>query len=135
VPDLVGDYRRGFRTPVVYFCAPSSKISGLQIIGETTNDLDAVQQIKNLNPELILMDVNLPTLHGIEAFRRISQLNPESKVYSLAKRPSADIVREVLNAGALGYVFKTKAASELPQAMEAVLGGHLYVSGGRDSRD
>jgi len=107
VPDLVGDYRRGFRTPVVYFCAPSSKISGLQIIGETTDDLDAVQQIKNLNPELILMDVNLPTLHGIEAFRRISQLNPESKVYSLAKRPSADIVREVLNAGALGYVFKT----------------------------
>lgn len=81
------------------------------------------------------MDVSLPTLHGIEAFRRIGQLNPESKVYSLAKRPSADIVREVLNAGALGYVLKTYPASELPQAMEAVLGGRLCVSSGIDRRD
>jgi DNA-binding NarL/FixJ family response regulator len=80
--------------------------------------------------ELILLDIGLPTLNGIPAARRICKLAPESKIVFLTQESSADVVQEALNLGARGYVLKTRAAIDLLAAVDAVLEGRRFVSGG-----
>jgi hypothetical protein len=89
-----------------------------------------VQKAEELNPDLILLDIGLPTLNGIEAARRIRKLVPKAKILFLSQESSADIVKEVLNLGARGYVVKTQAGSELLAAVEAVLHDKQFVSKG-----
>src|SRR5207247_1179587 len=92
----------------------------LQVIGRVSDGLEAVQKAEKLQPDLILLDIGLPTLSGIEAARRIRKLSPESKIIFLTQESSADLVREALSLGAKGYVVKAKAGSELLIAIEAV---------------
>jgi DNA-binding NarL/FixJ family response regulator len=75
------------------------------------------------------MDIGLPGLNGIDAARKILQLTPESKILFLTQETSADLMREVLNAGAHGYVLKSQAGGELLVAIEAVLQGKRFISG------
>jgi len=99
-----------------------------QVIGEVSDGLEAVQQVEELQPDLILLDVGLPSLNGIEAARRIRKLSPKSKVLFVSQESSSDVVQEALRLGALGYVAKTRAGIDLLAAVEAVSQGRQFVS-------
>jgi DNA-binding NarL/FixJ family response regulator len=101
-----------------------------QVIGEVADGLEAVRKAEELKPDLILLDIGLPTLNGIEAARQIRSLAPESKIIFLTQESSADVVQEALVLGAWGYVVKTMAALHLLAAVDAVLEGRQFVSGG-----
>jgi DNA-binding NarL/FixJ family response regulator len=100
----------------------------LQVIGEAVDGLEAVQKAQQLQPDLILLDIGLPTLNGIEAARRIRELSPKSKILFLSENRSWDIAEEALRTGAGGYVVKSDVVSELLPAVEAVLKGKRFVS-------
>jgi CheY-like chemotaxis protein len=102
----------------------------LQIVGETADGLEAVQKAEELQPDLVVLDIGLPSLNGIEAARRIRKFSPESKILFVSQESSGDVVQEALALGALGYVVKTHAGSELLAAVGAVLGGRQYISSG-----
>ncbi|HEX7288034.1 MAG TPA: response regulator transcription factor [Candidatus Angelobacter sp.] len=102
----------------------------LQLVGEAADGLEAVQQTQKLRPDLILLDIALPRLNGIEAARRIRRLAPQSKIIFLSQDSSAELAQEALHLGARGYVIKSDAGAELFPAVEAVLDGRKYVSNG-----
>lgn len=107
----------------------------LQVIGEVTDGFEAVQKAQALQPDLILLDIGLPKLNGIEAARRIRKLSPKSKILFVSQESSADVVQEALRTGAEGYVVKQDAGSELLTAVNAVLRGENFVGrrfAGRD---
>jgi DNA-binding NarL/FixJ family response regulator len=99
-----------------------------QVIAEASDGLEAVQKAEELKPDLILLDIGLPKLNGIEAALRIRQLSPSSKILFLSLQNSLDVVQAALSTGARGYVHKTDAQSELLSAVDAVLRGQQYVS-------
>ena len=100
----------------------------LQIVGEASDGLEAVQKAKELRPDLILLDISLPKLNGIQAARRLRDLVPRAKVLFLSVESSSDVVREALNVGSAGYIYKLHVGSELLPAIEMVLGGKQFVS-------
>jgi DNA-binding NarL/FixJ family response regulator len=100
----------------------------LQVICEASDGVEAVQKAEELRPDLILLDISLPKLNGIEAARRILQLSPNSKIVFLSVDDSQDVVQVALGTGALGYVDKAHAVSELLPAVDAVLRGTQFVS-------
>jgi DNA-binding NarL/FixJ family response regulator len=102
----------------------------LQIICEASDGLEAVQRAEELQPDLILLDIGLPRLNGIEAARQIRKLAPESKIIFVSQESSPEVVQEVLGLGACGYVVKTRAESDLLAAVDAVLKGRKFVSSG-----
>jgi DNA-binding NarL/FixJ family response regulator len=106
----------------------------IQVVGEVSNGFAAVNKSLELQPDLILLDIGLPGLDGINAARKIRNLAPDSKVIFLTQESSADIVQEALSLGARGYVLKIKAASELLRALEAVLLGKTFVSSTMDGQ-
>jgi DNA-binding NarL/FixJ family response regulator len=100
----------------------------LKIISEVSDGLEAVQKALELQPALIVLDIGLPGLNGIEAARRIRKLSPNSTILFLSQESSPDIVQEALCLGALGYVIKAHAARDLLIAVEAVLRNDQFVS-------
>ena len=99
----------------------------LQVICEVSDGLEAVQKAVELKPDLILLDIALPSLNGIEAARRIRTLAPESKIIFLSQESSPDVVQEAFSLGAQGYVVKAKAGSELLDAVDAVISGKKFI--------
>jgi len=99
----------------------------LQVICEVSDGFEAVQKAKDLKPDLILLDVGLPKLTGIEAAEQIGKVAPRSKILFVSQESSADTVREALSTGACGYVVKTDARSDLLAAVSAVLNGKRFV--------
>jgi DNA-binding NarL/FixJ family response regulator len=99
-----------------------------QIIAEVSDGSEAVQKVADLKPDLIVLDISLPKLNGIEAARRIRQLSPSSKIIFLSQNNDRDIVQAALSTGALGYVHKRDVRSDLLPAIEAVLQGKQFVS-------
>lgn len=99
----------------------------LQVVGEVSNGLDAVQKAVELHPDLILLDIGLPKLNGIEAAQQIRRLSPKSKILFVSQESSADLVQHVLSLGACGYVAKLDAGRELLAAVDAVLRGEQFV--------
>jgi DNA-binding NarL/FixJ family response regulator len=110
-----------------FICSTLEKQANLQIICEVSDGLVAVQKAEELKPDLILLDIGLPTLNGIEAGRRIRKTVPEAKIIFLSQESSADVVQEALALGACGYVVKTRAASELLTAVESVISAKQFV--------
>jgi DNA-binding NarL/FixJ family response regulator len=106
-----------------------------QIVGEASDGLEAVRKAEALQPDLITLDLGLPTLNGIEAARRIHKLCPKCKILFVSQVSSADVVQEALSIGAAGYVVKTRAASDLLAAVEAVREGRQFVSDGLLGQD
>ena len=101
-----------------------------QIVGESSDGLDAVYQAVALRPDLVLLDVGLPTLNGVAAARRIVAHNPDTRVLFLSENPSWDIVEAAFGAGGAAYVLKSDAGEELLPAMDAVINGRRFVSTG-----
>jgi DNA-binding NarL/FixJ family response regulator len=101
----------------------------LQVVGEASDGLDAVQKTLELKPDLVLMDIGLPILNGIEAARQIRKLAPECKIVFLSQESSDEVVQQALDLGAWGYVVKTTAERELLAALETVISGKKFVSG------
>jgi DNA-binding NarL/FixJ family response regulator len=102
----------------------------LRVIAEAADGLEAVQKAVDLKPDLILLDIGLPTLNGIEAARQIRKFTPESKIVFVSQESSADVVQEALSLGMCGYVVKSQAQSDLLAAVDAVLEGRQFLSGG-----
>ena len=101
----------------------------LQIISEVLGGLEAVQKVEELQPDLVLIDIGLPSLNGIEAARQIRKLSPSSKILFVSQESSADAVREALGTGAAGYVVKADVARDLLTAVNAVLRGERFIGG------
>jgi CheY-like chemotaxis protein len=100
----------------------------LHVIGEVPDGLEAVKKAQELQPDLILLDIGLPALNGIEAARRIREVSPRSKILFVSENRSRDVTEEALRAGAGGYVVKSDAATDLLPAVQAVLQGKRFVS-------
>jgi DNA-binding NarL/FixJ family response regulator len=104
------------------------KMPEWHIVCEVSDGLEAVIKAQELKPDIILMDISLPGLNGIEAARQISKVASNSKILFLSAFDSHEVVEEALNAGGSGYVAKLDAASELVEAVEAVFLGKQFVS-------
>jgi DNA-binding NarL/FixJ family response regulator len=98
----------------------------LQVIREVSDGLEAVQKAVELKPDLILLDIGLPTMNGIEAARRIRALVPTAKIIFLSQETSADVVEEAFSLGALAYVQKVKAGRQLLAAIDAAILGQRF---------
>ena len=112
----------------IFVRAKLEQRSEFQVICELSDGQEAVHKARELRPHLILLDIGLPTLNGIEAARRILCLVPESKIIFLSQETTPDIVQEAMRLGASGYVFKTHAEGDLLLAIGAVLSGKRFVS-------
>jgi DNA-binding NarL/FixJ family response regulator len=99
-----------------------------QVVCEASDGLEAVQKAEELKPELILLDIGLPKISGIEAARHIRRVSPTSRIIFLTQNNDLDVLRAALGAGARGYVWKTDAQRDLLAAAEAVLRGKRFVS-------
>ena len=102
----------------------------LQIVAEASEGIEAVQKARQLQPSLILLDIGLPKLNGIAAARQIRELAPQSKIIFVTQETSADIMKEAIGLGAMGYVVKDRVQSELLQAIDSVLKGKQFIGSG-----
>jgi len=121
IADDYADWRRQVR--LLFRARPE-----WQVIAEAADGPEAIQKAEELKPDLIVLDFGLPKLNGIEAARRIRQSSSGSKIVFLSQNNDLDVVRAALDTGALGYVHKTDAQSELLPAVDAVLRGKRFVS-------
>ena len=110
-----------------FICSSLGKRNELQIVGVASDGLDAVHKAVQLHPDFILLDIGLPTINGIEAARRISELVPESKILFLSMESDPEIVQEALSVGAVGYLAKAFVGSDLLAAVDAVIHGRQFV--------
>ena len=99
-----------------------------QVVCEVSDGSEAVQKAEELKPDLVLLDIGLPKLNGIEAARRIRKLSPDSKVVFISLDSSPDVVQIVLSTDAHGYVNKARVQNDLLPAIDAVLQGKQFVS-------
>lgn len=99
-----------------------------EVVGESDNGRDAIRYVAETKPDLVLMDLNMPGLSGVEAIRKIRSRNPETKVLVLTMHDSEEYVQASLEAGANGYVLKDATHAELMIAAERVLAGKTYLS-------
>jgi|SRR5215469_14534720 len=104
------------------------KLATFQVLCEVSDGLEAVRRAQELRPDLILLDIGLPTLSGIEVARRIRELSPGSKILFASANLLPEVAREALRTGAIGYLVKSEAANELLPAVEAALQGRQFVS-------
>lgn len=102
----------------------------LQVVSEASDGIAAVQKAEELQPDLILLDIGLPELNGIETARRIRRSSPDSKIIFITENRSPEIASEALRTGGSGYLVKSAAGTELFKAIDAVLDGGRFVSSG-----
>jgi two-component system response regulator NreC len=101
--------------------------SDIEIVGEAENASDALNQISQLNPDVVLMDIGLPDMSGIEATRKIMQLAPDTAVVALTIHEDEEYFFKMLDAGASGYVPKRAAPEELLSAIRVTAQGEVYL--------
>jgi DNA-binding NarL/FixJ family response regulator len=106
-----------------------SKSPDLEVVGEATDGLEALHLAKKLQPDLILLDVALPSLNDLEVARRLRALSPDSKIVIASVQYSPELVLEAIRSGAVGYVRKADMAAHLLPAIDAVLQGKRFVLG------
>jgi two-component system, NarL family, response regulator NreC len=102
----------------------------MEIVGEAGNGREAVQLCEELRPDIVVMDVAMPELNGIEATRRLATALPHTRVIALSMHKDSVYVREILRAGARGYLLKDSPAGDLVSAVRSVASGESYLSPG-----
>lgn len=107
--------------------------AAFRVVGDAADGIEAVQKAQALNPDLILLDIGLPKINGIEAVSRIREVAPRARILFLTGINDQDVAKAALRTGAQGYVLKIDAPSELLAAMTGVLGGDEFVSSGLKS--
>jgi DNA-binding NarL/FixJ family response regulator len=107
--------------------------SNLEIVCEVADAAEAIDQANKIQPSLILLDIGLPSLNGIEAAHHIRQIAPESRILFVSEQRDPDVERTALDAGGGGYVLKSDAGDELLPAIMAVLRGDQFLSSGLKS--
>jgi DNA-binding NarL/FixJ family response regulator len=120
---IVDDFERWRRA----VCSILRQNKDLEVIGESSAGLEAIQKSEELQPDLVLLDIGLANLNGLEAARQIRTVSPGSKILFLTLEDSPDLVQEALRIGALGYVIKSDAASNLLPAVRAVMRNERFV--------
>jgi DNA-binding NarL/FixJ family response regulator len=113
--------RQGFR--MILAAQPD-----MEIVGEAGNGREAVEQAERLKPDVVVMDVSMPELNGIEATRRINGSAPRTRILALSMHKDSVYVREILRAGARGFLLKDAIDSDLLAAVRAVASGEGYLS-------
>jgi len=121
---VVDDYQPWRR----FVSSTLSKVGNFQIVGEAIDGAEAVLKAEELRPNLILLDIGLPKLNGIQAALRIRQSSPTTKILVVSEDRSWEIAKAALRAGANGYLVKSDAGSEIVPAVQAVLAGKQFVS-------
>jgi DNA-binding NarL/FixJ family response regulator len=111
-----------------FICSKLGERPELQVIGEASDGLEAIHKAEELRPDLVLLDIGLPKLNGIEVGEQLRKLAPASKIIFVTQESSADVVQAALSLGAWGYVVKTRAGSDLLAAVEAVISEKRFVS-------
>ncbi|MBN1556798.1 MAG: response regulator transcription factor [Lentisphaerae bacterium] len=101
---------------------------GMQVVGEASNGEDTVALAARTGPHVVVMDVAMPDLNGIEATRKIVERNPNIKIVGLSGHANKEFVREMLASGACAYVLKKRAYEELVRAIREVMKGKKYLS-------
>jgi len=99
----------------------------LEVIGEASNGLEAIEALRDLRPDVVLMDVAMPVMNGLEATRIISKKYPDCLVLALTAHEDKEYFFEMLAAGAKGYITKQAASEELIAAIRSVAAGHVYL--------
>jgi DNA-binding NarL/FixJ family response regulator len=102
--------------------------SDLEVVGEAEDGRQAIRRVEELGPDLILTDLSMPKMNGVEAIREIKKRAPETKVLALTVHKAEEFILEVLQAGADGYILKDASSKELMMAIKSVLGGKRYLS-------
>ena len=113
-----------------FVCLVLGRRAGFQVVGQASCGEEAIRQVEALQPNLIVLDISMPDLDGIEAARRIRVVAPQCLIVMLTLQNSSELAREALKAGAHGFVLKIDAERDLVLAIEAVLNGEQFVSGG-----
>jgi len=99
----------------------------LQVVGEASDGVQAITKATELQPEVVLLDIAMPALDGLEAAKGIRARSPNSRILFASQESSPDLVREAFGVGAYGYVVKADAASELLAAVDAVIRGERFL--------
>lgn len=105
-----------------------SSQTDMEVVGEVSNGREAVEQATLLLPDVVIMDVTMPELNGIEATRRLATAAPKTRVLALSMHKDSVYVREILRAGAVGYLLKDSGEGDLVAAVRAVARGEGYLS-------
>ena len=133
---LIVDDHDGFRR---FIRSRLEKMVGLQVVGEASDGLEALQKARELQPQLILLDIGLPKLNGLETAKRLQIFAPKTKILFLTIESDPDVIQQALKVAA-GYVHKSHAQSDLLSAIETVLKGQQFIgpdseiSGGTDAQ-
>ena len=106
------------------------KKAQLQIVAEASDGIEAVQKSWQLQPDVVLLDIGLTGLNGIAAAQQIRDVAPQSKIIFVTQETSADIMKEAIGLGAMGYVVKAKVESDLLKAIDLVLRGTQFIGTG-----
>ncbi len=105
-----------------------SLVSDVQVVGEASNGKEAIEKVRELAPDVVLMDLSMPVMGGLEATRRIRKEFPETRVIALTQYDDSEYVLPIIEAGACGYVTKMVAFSELASAIQAAYRGESFLS-------
>jgi len=100
---------------------------GIEVIGDAEDGNSAVNLVTELQPDIVLMDISMPGLNGIEATSRVKEISPHTQVLAMTVHEDESMLREMIRAGASGYIIKRAIESELLRAIEVISQGNLYV--------
>ena len=114
-------FRDGLRSLI------KSQIADVEIVGEAENGRKAIQMARTLKPDVVLMDISMPELNGIEAVNQITSEKLGCRIIALSMHQSTDFVTQMLGAGARGYLNKNAAFKELDEALQTVKRGDIYL--------
>jgi DNA-binding NarL/FixJ family response regulator len=102
--------------------------SGWEVVGEASDGIEAIDKVDSLHPDVVVLDVTMPRMNGLEACRLIRQKSSKVDVLFVTQHDSPQMMREALEAGAIGYVVKSNAARDLLAAVEAVSKHQVFTA-------